>query len=171
MFRKNNNQNTPSERVSRELYYDAITASISSYIKRTNKTKIIFQIVIGTISCLLLVAITVAFIFLITHVLMYGQAWQLESSTIIATIITSSATYAASLIGTLAIVVNYMFNKNDISDHSALLKSFLESAAAKDNPIIEEKSVSRIAENSGLLSFVKDENSNSVEEENKHGRL
>lgn len=168
MCRRNKNQNTPSERISREYYYDAITASISSYIKTTNKTKIIFQIVLGIIASVLILAITIAFILLIIYVLKYGQVWQLDSSTIIATIITASATYAASLIGTLAIVVKYMFNKNDISDHSNLLKSFLESDAAKDDPIMEDKSISKIAENSGLTSFIKDKNNDS-HKGNKNG--
>lgn len=168
MCRKNKNRNIPSERLSREQYYDAITASISSYIRITNKTKNIFQIVLGIITSLLVVSITIAFVILIVYILKYGQSWQLDSSTIITTIVTSSATYATSLIGTLSIVVKYMFNKNDIADHSKLLKSFLESNSMNDDPLMQEKSVGRMANETGITEYIADMNQNS-KKDNKNG--
>ena len=156
MCRKNNKNNIPSERLSREQYYDAITASISSYIKITNTTKNIFQIALGIITSLLVLFISAAFVILIVYILKYGQSWNLDSSTIITTIVTSSATYATSLIGILSIVVKYMFNKNDIADHSGLLKSFLESNSVSENSIIQEKSVGRIATESGIANVISD---------------
>ena len=115
-----------------------------------------FFIGLGIIASVLILGITVAFALLIVYVLQHNNEGKIDSSTTIATIITSSATYAPSLIGTLAIVVKYMFNKNDISDHTNLLKSFLDSDVAKEQPPMQEKSVNKLADQSGLTAALQD---------------
>ena len=147
---KINNTDAPLEGISRDIYYSTMTKSISDYIKRTNKIKIAFQIIFGVITSLVVVGITVLFILLVFYIVTKKASGSLDSNTALATIISSSVTYAASLIGTLAIVMNYMFNRNDMADNSDLIKSFILSDSAKEIKIVGQKSVDKIVENAGI---------------------
>lgn len=165
--KKENKNKKPLKSLSREEYYSIITQSISKYIEKTNNSKIFFQKIIGGVTMILIMAMTVAYITLIYFVLQYSSDNKLNDVSVITTIITSSTTYAVSLIGTLSIVVKYMFNKNDLNDNTNLIKSFLDSDAAKNTTPVSEKTISEIADSSEIDELFASSN-NIIKNDNNH---
>ncbi len=144
MCRKHKTNKEPPKALSYDACYLSITESISKYIKRTFRTKIIFQIVFGAITSALLVALTVVFILLTNNLIDKITTGKITDFTFLSSIITSSVTYATSIIGTLVIVIKYMFNKQDMSDNSDLIRCFLENGDDKKTTDIGPKTIDQM---------------------------
>ena len=164
--KKNKREETPLPRLDRDVYYGEMTKNISNYSKRIFVLKIIFQWVFGVLSVLLIVGLTVFYILIIISVLSKESKDILSEQTIITTIITSSSAYAVSVLGTLGVVLNYMFNKNDVNDNNELVKSFLDHDNNTPNSI-GSKAINELSLQSGMTEMLSGSSDETEGDENE----
>lgn len=165
-FKRNNtNKEKPLTKLDRDVYYGEMTKNISNYSKGIFRLKIIFQWVFGIVSVLLIVGLTIFYIWIIVTVLSKESKETLGEQTIITTIITSSSAYAVSVLGSLGIVLNYMFNKHDVTDNNELVKSLLNYDNNVPNPI-GGKTLDAISQESGLTNMLNGSDSSEVKDKN-----
>lgn len=136
--------------ISKDIYISDITKSISKYIKHTFRTKIIFQIIFGALTSILVVTITISFIILLKYLVNQNVDNKINDTTYLSTVITACVTYGASLIGMLTIIVKYMFNKEDMNDNTQLIKTFLDDDDIKNQTPLGKKTINQITESTGL---------------------
>lgn len=123
--KKNDEQKTArSDRMpglERDLDYSNLVKLIFHHTKRNLNMKFGFQIAFGSVALLLVGALTALLVVFFCNIHAITQ----DTVGVIVAVVTGCATYFASLVGVLAIVLNYMFNKNETAENYQILKEII----------------------------------------------
>ncbi len=93
-----------------------------NYYNKTSKSKIFFQMAFGIFIPLLMILLTICLI-----VLMYFLfVSELDYAETITICISSITGYVVSIVSLFKIIVNYIFNKNDLKDSNKILNNIIK---------------------------------------------
>lgn len=134
---KNKEAGQPMRTLERDENYSRLIDVHVNNTEQNFRFKIIFQYCFAGLAFVIIVALTVLLILFVKNF----KSLEFTESETIAAIVSGFSTYAASIVGILLIVLNYVFNKNDFESNNKIISAVLGHDESKnkisesENPI------------------------------------